>query len=270
MNIAVITKPNMTEHHTRLKILEILRNIKDVSVYECVIGEAIPDNTDRVLVFGGDGTVLEAVRLTGGRNIAVLGINLGNMGFLTAYEQNVLPEEAVKSLMSGKQISRMLLSVEVDGGLSVNALNEVVIKTAGTRPITLDLTVDGKFVDSYHSDGLIVASPTGSTAYSLSAGGPVLAPDVDALLIIPICAHSLHSRPLVINASSDVVIRLNGEHGAYVSVDGGSNGVIGSNGTVRVSKSVKRVKFISADGDNFYSKLLKKMNRWGTTETLSQ
>ena len=149
------------------------------------------------------------------------------------------------------------------------ALNEVVIKTYGTRPITLDVSVDGKFVDSYHSDGLIISSPAGSTAYSLSAGGPVLAPDVDALVINPICAHSLHSRPLVVSASSTVKVTVTSTSArgmvANVIIDGNNRYSMQMDESVIVTKSAKKAEFISVDGDSFYTKLLQKMNRWGTT-----
>ena len=265
MNIAVVTKPNMTEHPTRLGVLDILKAEADCAVYECAFQGEIPKDTDRVLVFGGDGTVLEAVRALNGRNIPILGVNLGNMGFLSAYEQDVDCAQVVKCLKDGSQTSRMLLDVNINGDTKCNALNEVVIKTAGTRPITLDVSVDGMFVDSFHSDGLIVSSPAGSTAYSLSAGGPVLAPEVDATVIIPICAHSLHSRPLVVSASSQIVVKLSGDHGATVSVDGANNGNLQKGGVVNVTKSHNVAVFLSDNKDNFYAKLLTKMNRWGTT-----
>ncbi|MDE7372641.1 MAG: hypothetical protein K2N18_01110, partial [Clostridia bacterium] len=112
---------------------------------------------------------------------------------------------------------------------------------------------------------LIVSSPAGSTAYSLSAGGPVLAPGVDATVIIPICAHSLHSRPLVVSASSQIVVKLSGDHSATVSVDGVNKGSLEKDGVVSVTKSQNKAVFLSDGKSNFYAKLLSKMNRWGTT-----
>lgn len=265
MKIAVITKPNMTEHSTRIGVLDILKADTDCAVYECAFLGEIPDDTDRVLAFGGDGTVLDAVRAVNGRNIPILGVNLGNMGFLSAFEENADCTQIVKCLKGGKQSSRMMLDVDINGDARLRALNEVVIKTAGTRPIKLDVSVNGMFVDSFHSDGLIVSSPAGSTAYSLSAGGPVLAPGVDATVIIPICAHSLHSRPLVVSASSQIVVKLSEDHGATVSVDGVNKGSLEKNGVVSVTKSQNKVVFLSDGKSNFYAKLLSKMNRWGTT-----
>lgn len=265
MNIAVFTKPNTSDHKTRKSVLDALRADGDFRVVECTARE-IPDGTDRVLVFGGDGTMLDAVRAVGGRNIPVLGVNLGYLGFLSAFESDASAESIVGCLKGGKTVSRMLLSVDVCGLSKSEALNEVVIKSAGTRPITLDVSVDGHFADSFHSDGVIISSPAGSTAYSLSAGGPVLAPDVEATVIIPICAHSLHSRPLVVNSSSVVTVKLSGEHCANVSVDGADNGNLSVGGCVTVTKSQKSATFLTDGNENFYAKLLKKMNRWGTTE----
>ncbi|MCM1305767.1 MAG: NAD(+)/NADH kinase [Bacteroides sp.] len=255
----------MTEDFTRVGVLDLLRADSDCTVREYSNSSEIASDTDRVLVFGGDGTVLDAVRSLNGKNIPILGVNLGNLGFLTEYEQNADCGEVVNCLKAGKPISRMLLDVGINGEAQFNALNEVVIKTAGNRPITLDVSVDGKFADTFHSDGLIVASPTGSTAYSLSAGGPVLAPNVEAILIIPICAHSLHSRPLVVSSKSEIEVRLSGELCATVSIDGANNGGLKKGGVVNVSRSQKKAAFLSCKEDNFYSKLLTKMNRWGTT-----
>lgn len=265
MNIAVVTKPNMTEHSTRVGVLDLLKADVACKVYECAVRGKIPTDTDRVLVFGGDGTVLDAVRAIAGRDIPILGVNLGNLGFLTAYEQDAACEEIVRCLKDGAPVSRMLLNISINGVTSLNALNEVVIRTAGTRPITLDVSIDGRFADTIHSDGLIVSSPAGSTAYSLSAGGPVLAPEVEAILIIPICAHSLHSRPLVVSASSQIAVGLSGELDATVSVDGVGVGNLQMGGVVSVTKSHNSAVFLSDGDDNFYKKLLAKMNSWGTT-----
>ena len=266
MNIAVVTKPNMTEHPTRERVIKALRADSDCRITECAVRGQIPEDADRVLVFGGDGTMLDAVRAIGGRNIPLLGVNLGYLGFLSAFESDADCERIVDCLKHGKAVSRMLLDVDINGKASSEALNEVVIKTAGTRPITVDVSVDGKFADSFHSDGVIVTSPAGSTAYSLSAGGPVLAPGVDATVIIPICAHSLHSRPLVVNASSEISVKLSGNLAATVSVDGADSGSLQVGESVNVTKSENSVTFLTDGSENFYAKLLKKMNRWGTTQ----
>lgn len=265
MRIAVVTKPNMLNHWVRAAVLDELRRRENCVIDLCHNVDEISPDTDRVLVFGGDGTMLESVRALNGADASLLGVNLGNLGFLTAFEQSAKPEDIVNALLNGKCVSRLLMDVQMNGKTEFKALNEIVIKSSGTRPITLELNVDGAYVDSYHSDGLIISSPTGSTAYSLSAGGPVLAPNVDAFVINPICAHSLHSRPLVVSGSSKVQVMLACENNAYISIDGNACGGINNGESVIVAKSSHTARFICSEEENFYSKLLQKMNRWGTT-----
>jgi len=264
MKIAVVTKPDMTDCLLRGEVVEAMRADAYFDVVECVRCDDIPLDSDAVLVFGGDGTVLDAIRFAGEKDIAVLGVNLGNMGFLSSFEKDVKPQTVLDAFKDGRYASHMLLNVEACS-LTATALNEVVIKSGGARPIFLDVSVDGRYVDSYHSDGLIISSPIGSTAYSLSAGGPIVAPNVDAFVINPICAHSLHSRPMVVGADSEIAVRLGGDVSASLIVDGRNCLPFGAGDCVKITRSSHAAKFIALDGGNFYNKLLKKMNRWGTT-----
>ena len=269
MKIAVVTRPNMHNDKTRLAVLEALKEDGSFDVYECDLG-IIPNDADKVLVFGGDGTMLEAVRDSGGADVEILGVNLGTMGFLSAFEQDAEPKAVVDALKYGEGRPRMLLDAVADGKSMGRALNEVVVKSGGSRPINLDLYVNDSYVDTYHSDGLIVSTPTGSTAYSFSAGGPVIAPDVDAIIVNPICAHSLHSRPLVVASSAEIVLCLKGNdmgdrNAAIVAIDGEEVAKLPRNALLRVKKSGSIVRLASVDDGNFYEKLLRKMNRWGTT-----
>ncbi len=262
--LAVITKEDMKSSEIRAHVLADIE--RDGSFSLSVLDDAsqITDE-DEVLVFGGDGTVLEVVRAVADKNIPLLCVNLGNLGFLAEYEKNVDSQSVISVLKSSDLTEKMLLCVKSSSGISERALNEVVIRSLSSRPIYVDVYVDGKFVDSYHSDGAIVSSPTGSTAYSLSAGGPILAPNVYAFVINPICAHSLHSRPLVVGADSKVELKVKGDC-ACVCVDGNSTYTLEKGGVVTVEKSSKTAKFVRSGEDDFYKKLLKKMNRWGTTE----
>lgn len=272
MKVSVVTRPNMHEDKTRLSVLEALRSDADFDVLECEDG-FIPTDTDKILVFGGDGTMLEAVRCSHSSDIEILGVNLGNMGFLAAFEQGADPEDIKAALKSGASTPRMLLEAVADGKNIGRALNEVVIKSMSSRPISVDLFIGECYVDSYHSDGVIVSTPTGSTAYSFSAGGPVIAPDVEAIVINPICAHSLHSRPLVVSADAEITLCLNtlGEDGfdrgvcASVAIDGKEIAKLHRNTLLRVTKSSSKVRLMTADCSDFYNRLLRKMNRWGTT-----
>lgn len=261
--IAVVTKTEMISSSVRRDILAAIENDGGFSLSVLPDAGKITDESV-VLVFGGDGTVLEAIRAIDGKDLPLLCVNLGNLGFLAEYEKDVSANQVVCALKNGKVTEKMLLCVKA-GDFCERALNEVVVKSLTSRPIYVDVYVDGVFVDSYHSDGAIVSSPTGSTAYSLSAGGPILAPDVEAFVINPICAHSLHSRPLVVSAGSKVELRLKSDC-AGVCVDGKSSFALQNGDVVCVSKSQKSAKFIRTRDEDFYKKLLQKMNRWGTTE----
>lgn len=265
LKVAVITKQNMLNEPHRATIIDILAKDESFIVQECAFSEDLPIDCDRILVFGGDGTMLETVRKLSGRNVPILGVNLGNLGFLAQFEQTASPQSVVAALKSNDTLDRMLLETEFSINKRACALNEIVIKGEAAKPIYLDLYVDGKYVDSYHSDGLIVSTPTGSTAYSLSAGGPVLAPDVSAFVINPVCPHSLHSRPLVISTDSCVCIKLCADEKAFVIADGSMIYTMSGYEEITISKSSLTAKFITATDDNFYKKLLEKMNRWGTT-----
>lgn len=261
MKIAVITKKSVVNNPVRLDVLNSLKSEFDIYEYA---GE-ISDETDCILVFGGDGTVLEAVKASVGKDISILGINLGNLGFLTEFESSVTPSAVKEVLLHGSVVERALIDVSVDGEKITSALNEAVIKSVGLKPITVSAYVDGNFADNYHADGLIVSTPTGSTAYSLSAGGPVLAPNVDALIINPICAHSLHSRPLVVSGDSVIDVAVNDKN-AEICIDGSKEYSLANAKSVRICKSKNTAKFLSGNSDNFYSKLLEKMNVWGITQ----
>ena len=125
--------------------------------------------------------------------------------------------------------------------------------------------MDGQFADCYRSDGVIVATPTGSTAYSLSAGGPVLAPEVDAVIVNPVCPHTLHSRPIVAGGSSEIVLRLSSEESARLVVDGRDEGGLRASSVIAVRRSQTEARFVKVGESRFYERLLSKMNRWGTT-----
>ncbi len=182
---------------------------------------------DLIVVLGGDGTLLSVSRSAGSRAVPVLGVNLGRLGFLTEITLDELFATLERVLAGEVRIeARMRLDVVVQRGDDVLgrflALNDAVISGAAlARMIDLETFADGLGVTSYHADGLIVSTPTGSTAYSLSAGGPILLPGVEAILLTPICPHTLTQRPLVLPQSSriEVIVRSRGE-GVQVTTDG--------------------------------------------------
>ena len=126
------------------------------------------------------------------------------------------------------------------------------------------MKVDGQFVDKYHADGVIISTPTGSTAYSLSAGGPIVSPGVNAIIINPICPHSLHSRPLIVSGDSKIDVLIEGGGGILVA-DGDRQVDVDNSTTIEITKSAKQAKFVCGN-DNFYKKLLEKMNKWGVAK----
>jgi NAD+ kinase len=182
--------------------------------------------SDILLVMGGDGTILRALHRSSGHLRPIFGINIGGLGFLTCLGSDDYLK-AVDSILSGSYVlsQRSLLDVEIlrpEGSLKLErALNEVTV-SRGERSqlVRLEASVGGASLTEYHADGLIVATPTGSTAYSLAAGGPILMPDSGALVITPICPHVLSNRSLVISDKSDVVIASTGNQEVFVTIDG--------------------------------------------------
>ena len=189
--------------------------------------EQVPEGCDLVIVLGGDGTLLSAARAIGNREIPLFPVNLGGLGFLTAITIDELYPELTRALAGEHRIGRRkLLHAEVERGNRIvgryEALNDVVLtKSAIARMIDLDCHVDEQFVCAYKADGLIVATPTGSTAYSLSAGGPIIFPSVPTICLTPICPHMLTNRPVLVPETSVVKIRCQGADGSvFLTIDG--------------------------------------------------
>ena len=226
------------------------------------------DGLDVLFVLGGDGTILSVASECAKRGVKIIGINYGHMGFLSEFEPDKL-EEAVRLVKSGEFItqSRSMLDI-VCGENKYLALNDIVIQrnTSGTdftNTVSVHAEIDGTTVDNFSSDGIIVSTPTGSTAYSLAAGGSVLTPDISAFILTPICAHSLHSRPVVFSDSSILEIcPLNAVSPLALIVDGKVAGSVKNGEKVIIKKSEHTVDFITKDDKNFFSKLLIKLNIW--------
>ncbi len=224
---------------------------------------------DLLVVLGGDGTLLAAARAVAGRDIPLLAVNLGGLGFLmTTGPHELLP--VLESVFRGDyevQTRAMLRGQVTRGGqvaASYEALNDLVInKAAIARVIEMDAYVDDEFVCSYRADGLIVATPTGSTAYSLSAGGPVIVPSVAALCLTPICPHTLTNRPVLLPESAQIDVVVKGaDDASYLSVDGQVGVDLCSLDRVRCSLSPSRVQLILPRRLRFFDVLRSKM-KWG-------
>jgi NAD+ kinase len=223
---------------------------------------------DLIVVLGGDGTLLSAVRATAASDAPLLGVNLGSLGFLTDVPLSSL-FSMLDAIAQGRTSveQRSLMQCDLLRGETVlgsyMAFNDVVVnKTALARLNNYDLFVDKVFVSSYRADGMIVATPTGSTAYSLSAGGPVVMPTVDAFVITPVAPHSLTHRPLVVPGSAVIeILPRSDEEVAYLSLDGQPGLDLRDGDRVRCSRSQHKVSLFRTDTDFFH--VLRTKLKWG-------
>ena len=230
----------------------------------------LANHADLVIAIGGDGTMLYAGGIVRDSGIPLFGINHGRLGFLA----DVTPDDMIVSVdhvLSGEYTveERLLLDARLshaDGRMvSATAFNDVVLQRHGTgRMVDFEASVAGQFVNSHSGDGLIVATPTGSTAYALSCGGPIIEPQLDAVVIVPICPHTLTDRPIVIAAGQEIQIRLleREDTQADISVDGHSLGPIQSDGKLTINAASKRIRLIHPPGYDFYGILRSKL-LWG-------
>ncbi|HLZ39974.1 MAG TPA: NAD(+)/NADH kinase [Candidatus Sulfotelmatobacter sp.] len=230
--------------------------------------EMASKSLDLVVVLGGDGTLLSAARATAAIDVPLLGVNLGSLGFLTEVPLHSLFPMLEAIAKGNAQVeSRALMQVQLLRGEEVRGsylvFNDAVVnKTPLARLNTYDLYIDKAFVSSYRADGMIVATPTGSTAYSLSAGGPVLMPTVDALVVTPVAPHSLTHRPLVVPDSNTIEILLRSEEEvAYLSLDGQPGLDLRDGDRVRCRRSEHKVHLFRTGAD-FFQVLRSKM-KWG-------
>jgi NAD+ kinase len=224
---------------------------------------------DLVVVLGGDGTLMSVARAQR-HDVPILGVNLGGLGFLTEINRGELYPALVEILAGRFGIeSRALLDVELQrpavGALGHKALNDVVVtKSALARIIDLRIEVDGRLVARYRSDGLILSTPTGSTAYNLSAGGPIVYPTLPVIVITPICPHTLTHRPLVVPDSSLVEVRLEThDQEVYLTVDGQEGTTLEPSDRLRVRSSQAHAHLVRISGRGFYDSLRSKL-RWGS------
>ena len=222
----------------------------------------VPAVSDLVVVLGGDGTLLSVARYAARAGVPVMGVNLGRLGFLT----EIPVSEAILTLDSflagdTSVISpRWLLEARTANAVST-CLNDVVVtKGAVARMIELTIGIDGKEVATLKADGLIVSTPTGSTAYSLSAGGPILHPQVPAIVLTPICPHTLSFRPLSIPATSTVSVRLlTGGEEVYLTLDGQRGGVLVRNDVIDIRRSTVELLLITSPRRNYYDLVKEKL-----------
>ncbi len=228
--------------------------------------EDIPEDTQCALVLGGDGTILQAAHDLAARQIPIFGINLGTLGFLAETEVAEL-DAALSKLLSGeytvKEQMMLAVTVHAEGRRSAlpDALNDLVVTRSGfSRVIGA-----GVYINDYCADGVIVATPTGSTGYSLSAGGPIVAPAAGAMVITPVCPHSLNARSIVVSDLDEVTIKVRQskktqEEEAIATVDGGASAKLRAGDYIKVRRAGCMVKLVRLSGRSFYQVLRAKLN----------
>lgn len=227
-----------------------------------------PADIEVLFVLGGDGTILGQTEYAAANGIPIIGINAGKLGFLTEFETFEM-EAAVSGYRKGilKADRRMILNVEY-GEESRCVLNDAVIQRfyvegENSLVVNVEAVIDGILVDKINGDGVIVSTPTGSTAYSLSAGGAILAPGINALSLTPISAHSLHHRPIIYSADSEIILKVLSGGRAALYTDGKLFKVLSEKDKVRITKSDREVVFLRKKDSNFYNRLLHKLNANG-------
>lgn len=278
--IGIISKAGKPEPIEILKGLIPWLKERDVEIYldmdtarafniEGYSRSQIPDLAELVIVLGGDGTMLSVARLVSEKGIPIVGVNLGGLGFITDVQRTEI-HEAIEAVLAGKctiEERLMLIAGVHRHGEKIseyNALNDVVInKGALARIIDLETFINKAYVTTFRADGLIIATPTGSTAYSLSAGGPVLYPTMENIVLTPICPHTLTNRPIVL--PDDVLIEINLKSSAedvFLTMDGQVGFSLRQNDTVVIEKSRYKAKFMIPCERDFFQVLRTKL-RWG-------
>lgn len=252
----------------------ILENRRVISegILHYTDADKIPEETECVLVLGGDGTMIQAAIDLVHSRLPILGINMGTMGFLTEVEQQNL-ERALDMMLADQYMieNRIMLresspQAEKGKGKASYALNDVVVSKRGDcRLITIKVYINEELADIYRADGLIISTPTGSTGYNLSAGGPVMVPDTEATVITPICAHSLNKRSLVVSARDKITLELGQtkefqEDTAVLAVDGRTVRGLATGERLDICVPEDQTRIVKLSGVSFYKKMRDKLN----------
>jgi len=231
--------------------------------------EKIAQQADLVILFGGDGTLLSITRLSHINNTPILAVNIGSLGFLTEIRLDEIKNIIDQTLIGNYGIEkRMMLDIFHNSSTrgkpqTFCALNDVVLnKGALARIIDLDTFVDNMFLNAYKADGLIISTPTGSTGYSLSAGGPIIYPSLDLMAITPICPHTLTNRPIILDAQKVIRVKLISGKDVYLTMDGQVGVQMNVNDEIRVQKSNKQILLVKSPFRSYFEVLKEKL-KWG-------
>lgn len=263
----VIVIPNGLKDPENKYLDRIQQLLTGIGCQVLVGTSSLTSGAELVIVLGGDGSMLRAARVASPLGVPLLGINLGRIGYMTELETSEI-DRVVEAFSDQRRVdTRMMLSVEIYRGgekyASYNALNEAVVSNGViSRMVEITLSRSGSTVFRYHADGLIIATPTGSTAYSLSAGGPVVDPGLECFCVTPVSAHSLVARPMIFSADSELEIadfgQIRGE--LYLTVDGRENIKLVSGDRVIIRRSSLVTRFIRLGRHDFYDVLSNKMS----------
>lgn len=255
--INILVKKNV-DYYICSNSIELINDSNNISFDKLV------DLSDVIFAFGGDGTMLKVVSLSNENQKPIVGVNLGKIGFLTDVAVDQM-EKAVDSLIKGnyKIEKRQLLKVKTNQS-SYYSLNEAVLQTVSGEHISVvSINIDDSYATTVRSDGVMVSTPTGSTAYSLACNGPILSPNVKAFIVNSICPHSLHSVPMVISDESEVRLKSLSKNMKLV-VDGKIKEIYQKdNEEIIITKAKHQALFIRFGNENFYQKLLQKLSYWG-------
>ncbi|HTB83918.1 MAG TPA: NAD(+)/NADH kinase [Candidatus Sulfotelmatobacter sp.] len=225
--------------------------------------------TDLLVVFGGDGTMLHAARQVAGSNTPILGVNIGGLGFLTAVQSDHLGE-ALKQVWKGEykfETRALIEAVGISHGkkISALALNDIVVtRGAVSRLISLDVSVNDELVTRYRCDGLIVSSPTGSTAYSLAAGGAIVLPTADVFALTPICPHALSNRSIILPLSAKIRVKAVNQASAFLNADGRIVGELQASDEIIIRRSRHSVRLMRLGNSSFLEAMRRKLHWRGT------
>jgi NAD+ kinase len=255
------------DNNIKLFLPDSLEHLKIASNHSNFYNSNVPPDIDFLLCLGGDGTLIAGVRIFSNPTVPVLGVHIGGLGFLAQITPKELTEKLnmIKNGQSTTQ-ERLVLDAQIsNSNKSHFAINDFVVQNEiAYRVTSLSLYIDGKHVSDYKSDGIIISTPTGSTAYSLSSGGPIVQPDVFSIIVTPISPHSLTSRPLVLPADVDIEFRFNGDSEKELKLisDGQNIENFTKDSTVKISQAKHHVKFITFEDYDYYQTLKTNMV-WG-------
>ncbi len=260
----------LRRHRLRVLLDESTAKLMPANGLEVASRRLIGRQCDLAIVMGGDGTLLNAGRTLVDFQVPVLGVNLGRLGFLADVSPSEIPHR-LEEILNGqyREEERLLLHSEIVRGeravTQSDALNDVVVhKRDVARMIEVDAYLDGQFLNAYRADGLIIATPTGSTAYALSGGGPIIHPGLDAVVLVPICPHTLTHRPILVGADSEIVVTVNETNTTHTQVtcDGQVSLAIRPGDRIVIRKKRRKLRLIHPTGHDYFELLRAKL-RWG-------